>query len=68
MTDNDKLTDAFNEYEKLLKIAEEKDYKKGWVYYQLKEKYGEEITNEVYGNNEVDDDTWTDLAMDRYGD
>lgn len=48
MIDNDKLTEAFNEYEKLRKLAEDKDYKPGWVFYKLKEKYGQEIASKVY--------------------
>ena len=47
MINNDKLTEAFNEYEKLRKLAEERDYKEGWVYYKLLEKYGKEIAQEV---------------------
>ena len=63
MTDNDILTDAYNDYEKLLKEAEEKDYKTGWVFYRLKEKYGEKIANEVYGDNRGD---WGDY-FDSFG-
>ena len=48
MINNDKLTEAFNEYEKLKNIAEERDYKHGWIYYKLLEKFGAEIADKVY--------------------
>lgn len=60
MTKEDKLTEAYNEFEKLCKEADEKDYKPGWVFYRLKEKYGESIAIEVMpkrvSNFRYDDD------------
>ena len=44
---NDKLVDAYNEYEKLLNIAEEKDYKHGWIFFKLKDKFGEPVAIRV---------------------
>lgn len=48
MNDNDILARAANEYERLLKIAEEKNYKRGWVYYKLKEKFGARVASQIY--------------------
>jgi len=54
MEDNDKLTRAFNEYEKLLlSFAEEHDYAHEWIFYKLKEKFGIEIAQKVM------QDKWT---------
>ena len=50
---NNELIEAGNEYEKLLKIQEEQDFKKGWVFYRMKEKYGQEIAD-YYCNNSKD--------------
>jgi len=49
MTDysNDTITEAYSEYEKLHKIAEERDYQQGWIFYRLKEKFGQTIAQEV---------------------
>lgn len=40
------------EYERLLKECQEKGHKAGWVFYKMKEKYGEEIAKAVceYGD------------------
>jgi len=58
MIDNDKLTEAYNEFEKLRKVAEEKDYKFGWIFYRLKEKFGVDIAREVMPRNRDDLDEW----------
>ena len=69
MRNNDKEVDAHNEYERLLKVAEEKNYKCGWVYYQLKEKFGTEIAQEImppkYSYSDGDDlsDLFTDIPF-----
>jgi len=47
MSDEDLLAEAYNEYEKLRKKAIDFDYKKGWVFYRLKDKYGADIALEV---------------------
>lgn len=46
--DDDKLTEAYNRYEELLDECEENDYPHGWIYYRLKEGFGEEIARMVY--------------------
>ena len=54
MINNDLLVKAANDYESLTRRQEELGYKHGWVYYKLKEKYGEEIANEVYEKDYCD--------------
>lgn len=52
MLDEDELTEAYNRYEELLNECEENDYKHGWIYYRLKEEFGEETARMVYGERE----------------
>ena len=36
-----------DEYERLLKVCKDKNYKSGWVYYRMVEKYGKEIADKI---------------------
>lgn len=56
MINDDLLTKAYNDFEKLRKEAEEKDYKPGWVFFKLRDKYGLEIANTVFQDGVEDSD------------
>ena len=36
-----------DEYDRLLKICKDNNYKSGWVYYRMSDRYGEEIAKRV---------------------
>lgn len=40
------------EYERLLEEAKVRGYKTGWVYYQMKEQFGEEIAKQICEKND----------------
>ena len=56
--DNDKLIEAFNEFKKLRKLADEKGYKFGWIFYRLKEEFGQEIAQKIMPRKRDDCDAW----------
>lgn len=55
MDNNDVLVNAANDYERFRAIADEQGYKFGWIWYKMKEKYGEEISRRICPNRREDD-------------
>jgi len=44
----DRLDKAEIKLEELKKICEEKGYKEGWIFYQLKEEFGEYVAETIF--------------------
>lgn len=50
ITENDKIRD---EIAKLKVICKTNGYKRGWVYYQIKDKYGQDVADEYFPRNRL---------------
>jgi hypothetical protein len=48
MDDQELIVRAGNRLKKLIDEREQNDFKRGWIYYKLKEEFGEKIARKVY--------------------
>lgn len=48
MENSETMIKASNRLEELIDEQEKNDFKRGWIYYKLKEDFGEEIARKVY--------------------
>ena len=48
MSTHELLEQALKDYERLAGIAHKNNYKDGWVYYKIKEKYPKDVVNNIF--------------------
>ena len=48
MENSEIMVRASNRLEELIDEQEQNDFPRGWIYYKLKEEFGEEIARKVY--------------------
>lgn len=48
MENSEIMAKASNRLEELIDEKEQNDFKRGWIYYKLKDEFGEEIARKVY--------------------
>lgn len=49
MENSEIMIRASNRLEELIAEQEQNDFKRGWIYYRLKDEFGEDIARKVYG-------------------